>query len=197
MPAGKRRPPTDPKDTERVARNERIIELYCNGFTQAKIAEAVGLSQSTVSEIILKQKKVWAEQKNQNWDHWQQELIAKQSTIFREAMAGWHRSVGEHTVVNSESEVISEGENIESRKALLTKVKTTKREMAGNATFLRTAQAALDAIARLTGAEAPVRHAHAGPDGESPMVVDVRQMGDDQARLAAELLAKQRGIRAA
>jgi hypothetical protein len=85
-------------------RRRQVVDLYLQGWSQAAIAEHLGVGQTTVSLDLRILQKQWRESSIRDFDQLRTIELAKIDLVEREAWAAWQRSQkpAQSAVVNGE-----------------------------------------------------------------------------------------------
>jgi predicted transcriptional regulator len=161
-------------------RRQQVAELYLRAWTQQRIAEQLGISQTTVCFDLQKIRKHWRESAVRDFDLARAEELQKLEHIEREAYEAWEQSKkpAQSAVVNGEASTAQAKKTIKNRHGdprmleILLKCSAERRKMLG-----------LDAPAKI----APVT-----PDGQQPFRLAVESLSVVQLRALQQLHDRQR-----
>lgn len=145
-----------------------ITRLRLQGLTQTEIAETVGLSPATISREFKAIDREWRESPISNLNAIKNELMFGYRNVIRIAYEELDKSTGVH-VKRKVKRDTGNGEGADADTT--TEVQT--EEITGDPRYLRVITESLEAIAKLTGANAPSKLEHTGADGGP---IDVRDL---------------------
>jgi hypothetical protein len=163
-------PTTPQKKLEIVKRRQQVAEFYLQSWTQAAIAEHLGLDQSTISDDLRAIRRDWRESTIRDFDLAQAEELQKTDRIEREAWAAWQRSQkpAQSAVMNGD------GAGGATRKSV--------KNRDGDPRMLDLVLKCGVARRNLLGLDAPTRIAPVTPDGRNPYRLAVAQLSLDELR---------------
>jgi len=163
------------RSAAQLARDRRrIAGLYLEGQLQADIAEAVGVSQSTVSNDLKAIQQEWLQSSLMDFNEARAQEIAKIDRLEREYWAAWQRSCEDAETstqkVKGKLQKYQDdsGKFVAEQPAEATK---TSREQAGDPRFLSGVQWCIERRCKLLGIDAPQRHELTGADG-GPVILN-------------------------
>lgn len=139
------------KTAQRIQRRTDAWELRCQGWTQTRIAQQLGVTQATISRDLK-----WASQRaladlTAVVEQTKREQVHQLERIADEALQSWERSKANYKSVSKTVKgTRSDGEGTE--ESTTTKVE----ERAGDVRYLNTAMGALSDIRKILGADAPI-----------------------------------------
>lgn len=117
----------------------RITEYYLKGYTQAAIAETLGLTQPIVSRDLMTVQKRWEEKSVIDLDAAKRRELARIDELEREYWGAWRRSLTQ--VVKTRTK----------RNHMGDEAIVIREETSGNAAFLTGVQNCIDQRCRLLG----------------------------------------------
>jgi hypothetical protein len=146
------------KDQVRRDRAE-IARCYCQGWTQARIGEQLGLSQQQVSYDLAAVRKEWLESSLQDFDARKAQELAKLDRLEAVAWEGWERSCRDAETSYAGT---TKGRTAADGAALPDLVKTfkTAKGQAGDPRFLERAGWCVERRCKILGLDAAQQHEH-------------------------------------
>ena len=141
MPANKRHP------VERHAKRLEIASLYVRGYTQAEIAQRVGVSQQQVSYDLKVLVEQWRQEATALLDEARARELAKIIQVERECWAAWEASKGEQQITTVAGQT-GVGQ---------THAAIRKQPSYGDPRYLAGIQWAIDRRCKLLGLDQPVQ----------------------------------------
>lgn len=131
---------------------QRIADWYCQGLTQADIAERLNagrdftLSQQTISNDLRAIQKEWLESSLRDFDEMRAEQLGKIDRLEREYWRGWERSCEDAETVRKEGPASG-----------VEKIVKTEKGQAGDPRFLSGVERCIERRCKLLGLDAPVK----------------------------------------
>ena len=156
-------------------------DLRCRGWTQARIADELGLTQQSVSRILARVNKRSLKELTRRVELLKAEQHARLDHLYSEAMAGWERTKLPVLEVSTRERVRTDGETTHTDR---TKTQYVASQV-GDVRFLQEARALLKAQCELWGIgreEPGATEAH-----ERPRYVEVMVNDDNAQRSPAAL----------
>lgn len=144
-------------------RRQQIADLYLKGQTQSAIAQALAVSQPTVSSDLKAIRRQWRDSQVRDFDEAVQLELKKLETVEREAWQGWQRSQ-----LPQETSRVMQGTDGK-------RAEKTVRQQQGDPRYLELIQRTIAARRALLGLDAPTRIAPTSPDGEQSYHAHVMQ----------------------
>lgn len=135
-----------PDDQSRAALQERlhrVARLYLHGKTQQEIAEEVGVHRRTIIRDMKRIRKIWQRSAAKSYQSHVDHQLARLDEIERNAWLGWERSLGDAFEWLDEETTSAEGGGTRSQKK--------RKQMLGNASFLKIAADAVQQRSQLLG----------------------------------------------
>jgi transcriptional regulator with XRE-family HTH domain len=165
--------------TQRERDNRRISQLYLQGEMQADIADALGLSQATVSRALKALQSDWRQSALIDINEAKARELAKIDTLELEYWTAWKRSQED-----AESEITKmQGNPPKPNEAnpLPAKMETQKKRegQSGNPAFLRGIEWCINKRCEILGVDAPVKQQLTGANGE-PLIPPPSVMSDEE-----------------
>jgi len=140
-----------------MRRNADIVEMYCQGKSQAEVAKAFGLSQVRVSSIVIQARAEWLAKKEiATEDHINVSLM-KLDRVYDEAESGWHRSYQDAVTITSRKNRQDKDGKLKKRLARADELVEVYREekrsgQAGDPAFLHIMKDVVETRLKLLGA---------------------------------------------
>lgn len=132
---------------ELVERQTTVWDLRTRyGWTQDRIAEELGINQSTVSRDLKKMSKRVLERLDDQIEQEKATQLAQLRAIVHESLQAWHDSKNRHTEVSEQSKVIGEGED---RLVVGTTITSKVVEREGSVQYLNAAMSAMEEIRKI------------------------------------------------
>jgi len=139
------------RSAAQLARDRRrIAELYLEGKLQADIAEAVGISQSTVSNDLKAIQQEWLESSLIDFNEAKARELAKIDRLEWEYWTAWARSCEDAETTTKKAVQVGDKERKEATQ--------TAKGQAGDPRFLQGVQWCIERRCKLLGIDAPQRH---------------------------------------
>lgn len=145
----------------------RIAALYSDGYTQDEIAEALNVSQPTISNDFKVLESRWKTSTLLDFNHAKGIELAEIAEIRREAWEAWERSIGESRTVTTETKSITVevgGDNLP-LPAVETKTTTKVEKLVGAKQYLDTVGWTVEQRLKILGAYAATKSELTGKDG--------------------------------
>ena len=141
------------KPTEVAERRRNVADLYLQGYAQVKIAQRLGISQSTVSNDIQAIQKEWRKSAIRDFDILRERELKKLDRIESESWEAWFRS----QKPAQSATITSNGQQSQ---------KTQKRleDQYGDPRYLSEIRACIASRRALLGLDAPTKIAPTSPD---------------------------------
>jgi hypothetical protein len=131
---------------------QRIADWYCQGLTQADIAERLNkgrdftLSQQTISNDLCAIQKEWLASALRDFDEARAQELGKIDRLEREYWRGWERSCEDAETVRKEGSAGG-----------VEKVVKTEKGQAGDPRFLAGVERCIERRCKLLGLDAPIK----------------------------------------
>jgi predicted transcriptional regulator len=157
---------------ETADRRARAWRRRLEGWSQQRIATELGVSQQMVSKMLRKLERQLAQQFTAEVSEARARQTAQLERTYMLLMEQWERSCEDTERVNTttgRTAVFADGRAVE----LPALIATTRERQCGNPALIGQALAALQAIRRIWGLEAPTRHELAGPACGPIRIVEV------------------------
>lgn len=139
----------DRSESQKAKHLAEIASRYLKGETQAAIANALGINQSTVSRDLAALRMVWRESATRDFDELVAEQLAKIDALEAEYWQAWQRSVTTKETIRNES-----GENA---KGPWTKSATSREVLIGESSYLVGVERCIAARCKLLGLDKPAK----------------------------------------
>lgn len=160
----------------RLQREKTAWELRQKMWSQDKIAEELGITQSGVAKLLKRLTLRYAESFSEDIETVKAEQVAQLENIAFEAMQAWERSKEAANVVRVKRPLQgTSGEGEQTKEA---------RDQDGDPRYLATAMKAKEDIRKILGADAPTKLQHAGDKDGDAIKIDITST---KARLLAKL----------
>jgi hypothetical protein len=162
---------TGPKRTHHQRQRDRqeIADWYCQGLTQAAIAERINaddereynLSQQTISNDIRAIQAAWLKSSLRDFDEMRAEQLGKVDRLEREYWRGWERSCKDaETLVRKQKGAVKKYQDEQSGQFVAERPaeqQQTSKGQAGDPRFLAGVKDCIDRRCKLLGLDAPIR----------------------------------------
>lgn len=126
-------------------RRTKVADLYLQGNTQCKIAEQIGIKQSTVCNDLKRIKEAWRDSAVRDFDLSREIELKRIDRVESEAWAAWERSQKPSQTAVTDDNTIQR------------KTKRTLKNQHGDPRFLDIVQKCIAARRALLGLDAPTR----------------------------------------
>lgn len=164
---------------------EIIADLYVQGYSQAKIAEQIGVSREQIKYDIKEIREKWVESQIDNFEAYKAEEIRKINALEREAWEGLRRSIAERKRTRIEDR--------DSEDKGKTKIRSvTVEERDGDPRFMQIIATCIDRRCKIRGIDAPTKQELSGPEG-GPIPVEgisVKDLSDDELEQLISIASK-------
>jgi hypothetical protein len=136
-----------------------VARRYCQGWAQARIGEALGLSQQQVSYDLAAVRKEWLASALQDFDERKAQELAKLDRLEAVAWEGWERSCRDAETFYAGT---TKGRTTKEGAALPDLIKTHKlaKGQAGDPRFLERAGWCVERRCKILGLDAAQQHEH-------------------------------------
>jgi len=136
------------RSTSQLIRDRRrIADCYLSGWTQAAIAEELGVSQPTISLDLKALQKNWLESSLIDYNEAKAQELAKVDRLEREYWAAWEAS--------KEDKETQTTEKAAGEKATRSKAQVRREGQVGNPSFLSGVQWCIERRCKILGIDAP------------------------------------------
>ena len=145
---------TPRRDARREKRRAMVAELYVKGWTQAAIAERLGVTQPAISKYLKLIRERWRESQVRDFDEAVARELEKMDRVEREAWEAWERSKQPQ-----ESTTVTDGHGGK-------RAQKRVQHQYGDPRYLDQIQKCIGSRRALLGLDAPERVSLTSPDGE-------------------------------
>lgn len=142
----------------RAALRAKIIQLWAEGVPQTEIARRLDTTRTVVYRAICIVRKYWQKTAKQDFERHVADLLPRYGEIYSKAMDSFNKSKGVVTKTKKKKRIAKEG-NEDAEIAI------EEHNEAGDPRFLEQGQRALERMARLVGADKPIKHAWTDSQG--------------------------------
>lgn len=155
-----------------------VMRLLLKGWTQAEIAQQFKLSEATISRIVKSVEEEWKAAPIRDMTAIRAQLEATHRLVIAEAFEEFEKSSGRHV----KTKVKKKAGGGDDADEPTTESEVQTEDVTGDPRYLKIVTDNLEAIAKLAGANAPVKVAPTNPEGTQPY-----DMGLDQFSSVIEL----------
>lgn len=181
---------------QREKDHEQITKWYLQGWTQAKIAEELGLARSQIAYDLKKIQQQWIKNTTIELDEHKGKELAKIDLVEAEAWEAWIKSKEKYKQESAIARGIHrELDEAKNKKEVATSIdKSTKTEdQYGNPKYLELVMKCIERRCKMLGIDAPQKHEHTGNNGEPIEInknIDLSHLTFDELLKLKELKEK-------
>lgn len=146
------------KDVEVVKRQEEVASLYLRQMSQQEIAEALGVSQQTISNDLAAIKRRWHQQADIKYESAKAQEIARIGLLERQGWKAWEASKSKKETTKSE--------RVDSAKPDA-KVQVQQESQTGDPRYLEIVRWCIEKRIAIFGLNMPIKAALTDPDGKA------------------------------
>lgn len=180
-----------PKRTRIQVQRDRteIAILYLQGWTQAKIAEKVGVTHQQISYDLQAIQREWLKNTTLALDEYKAKELAKIDHTERCYWEAWERSIEEFRARTIKAKGIKADQKLQAKPEQAEQTIYTENRC-GDPRFLDGVLKCIERRCRLLGLDAPQKQEHTGKNGGPVLIEQCRDAIEEQLKSNPELLEK-------